>query len=182
MFNKKKKTIDIYRQKEITEKDGIYYGLPSIEKSKPILYPTITNKKLLDICLAELDGKWCNYEDKIPVEKISAIIDNCYEYLKPMEDIIRQTTFQRSFNEEGKYCFSYEDVTTYGYLSMRQIYCATLASRMIAEGKYSAALHEFMDCIDNYGETARDIRHIYINEYALYACILEAFKASFKDI
>lgn len=58
-------------------------------------------------------------------------------------------------------------------LSARQIYCSQLAMNMIITKKYNDALHEFMDCIDDYGKS--DNRNISVNEFALYNCILQCF-------
>lgn len=57
--------------------------------------------------------------------------------------------------------------------SERQICCAMGAIELIMSGRYYSALHEFEDCIDDYGKGRR--RFLSKDELVLYNCILICF-------
>lgn len=57
--------------------------------------------------------------------------------------------------------------------SERQICCAKGAIELIMSGRYYSALHEFEDCIDDYGKGRR--RVLSKDELVLYNCILICF-------
>ena len=58
-------------------------------------------------------------------------------------------------------------------LSQRQYYCAIATIKDISNNDYHSALHNFQDCIDNYGENKE--RVITRSEFILYSCILTCF-------
>lgn len=69
-------------------------------------------------------------------------------------------------------------------LSARQGFCSNAAIELIMDNKYNDALHEFEDCIDDYGKGEN--RYITKNELILYNCILSCFisklEAENKDL
>lgn len=64
-------------------------------------------------------------------------------------------------------------------ISPRQVYCSNFAIYLIMKKKYNHALHEFMDCIDDYQHSPN--RAVSINEYALYICIMNCFIAMIEE-
>lgn len=58
-------------------------------------------------------------------------------------------------------------------LSARQGCCSDATIKLIMENKYNYALHEFEDCIDDYGKGRE--RYLTKNEFILYNCILTCF-------
>lgn len=64
-------------------------------------------------------------------------------------------------------------------LSARQGFCANAAIAHIMRNEYDAALHNFIDCIDDYGEGSH--RYMSRNELILYNCILTCFLAKLSD-
>lgn len=58
-------------------------------------------------------------------------------------------------------------------LSARQGYCSDATMKLIMDNKYNHALHEFEDCIDDYGKGKE--RYLTQNEFILYNCILTCF-------
>lgn len=69
-------------------------------------------------------------------------------------------------------------------LSARQGFCSNAVIELIMDNKYNDALHEFEDCIDDYGKGKN--RCITKNELILYNCILSCFisklEAENKDL
>ena len=63
-------------------------------------------------------------------------------------------------------------------LSARQGSCSDLAIKFIMDNEYNRALHEFEDCIDDYGQGKS--RYVTKNELILYNCILTCFIASLE--
>lgn len=63
--------------------------------------------------------------------------------------------------------------------SERQICCAMGAIELIMSGRYYTALHEFEDCIDDYGKGRR--RVLSKDELVLYNCILICFILKMKS-
>lgn len=64
-------------------------------------------------------------------------------------------------------------------LSARQGFCANAAIAHIMRDEYTAALHNFIDCIDDYGEGPH--RYVSRNELILYNCILTCFLAKLSE-
>lgn len=58
-------------------------------------------------------------------------------------------------------------------LSTRQGCCSEATIKLIMNNKYNHALHEFEDCIDDYGKGKE--RYLTKNELILYNCILTCF-------
>lgn len=58
-------------------------------------------------------------------------------------------------------------------LSGRQSFCAETAVELIINGRYQSAMHEFQDCIDDYGEGRH--RTLTKDEVMLYNIILYVF-------
>lgn len=58
-------------------------------------------------------------------------------------------------------------------LSARQGCCSEATIKLIMDNKYNHALHEFEDCIDDYGKGKG--RYLTKNEFILYNCILTCF-------
>lgn len=58
-------------------------------------------------------------------------------------------------------------------LSARQGFCSNATIKLIIDNEYNDALHEFEDCIDDYGKGRS--RYITKNELILYNCILTCF-------
>lgn len=64
-------------------------------------------------------------------------------------------------------------------LSHRQNYCSNYAISLIMRNKYNHALHEFQDCIDDYGEGVNRI--ITADEYTLYSNIITCFMLRLEE-
>lgn len=64
-------------------------------------------------------------------------------------------------------------------LSSRQSFCSNAAIKLIMENRYNQALHEFEDCIDDYGKGRS--RLITISECVLYNCVLNCFIARLEE-
>ena len=71
--------------------------------------------------------------------------------------------------------FLYENISS---LSARQNFCSNAAIELIMDNEYNTALHEFEDCIDDYGKGKN--RYITKNELILYNCILSCFISKLK--
>lgn len=63
-------------------------------------------------------------------------------------------------------------------LSSRQNFCACSSIKLIMESAYNQAMHEFQDCIADYGKGRN--RPVTMNEYILYNCILDCFLAKLE--
>lgn len=123
-----------------------------------------TNKELLTICLSVLNGKWCSYEDNIPNGEILKVMKECQKYISPMEAVIHMSK-SKVYRQER-------------VLSYRQITCIELANELLIEKRYVAALHEFMDAIDDFGIVRKEDRDITIAEYILYRYTVNKFITS----
>ena len=64
-------------------------------------------------------------------------------------------------------------------LSGRQYFCSNATIQLIMQNEFNPALHEFEDCIDDYGKGK--VRTITVNEYVLYNCILNCFIARLEE-
>lgn len=64
-------------------------------------------------------------------------------------------------------------------LSGRQSFCSAATIKLIMDNKYNHALHEFEDCIDDYGKGKE--RYLTKNECILYNCILTCFITKLEE-
>lgn len=120
----------------------------------------ITGLDLLNTLL--VDGKYATFDSSFTNEEIYAALLRCKELLS-----------------SHSYCYpSNFDSCVETPLSGRQNFCANAAIKLIMEEKYNIALHDFMDCIDDY-DKGRE-RGITANEYTIYNCILNCFIAKLE--
>ena len=123
-----------------------------------------TNKKLASFLQERLPRLWC-WEGYVEDLK------NQYpkEYLiETLTDFLGLLTEPRCLNEKERAYF--QQIYAYPELSQRQFCCASLVSKYCCEDipRIDLAFHEFMDCIDNFGETYRKEREISPEEHLLY--------------
>lgn len=137
------------------------------------LSTVLYNKDLLEVCM--IDGKYCAFNGTFTNEQILDVILKCKEYLDGT-----RVVYSYSHSELGDIA---QD-TKYGEfvrpLTGRQVHCGSYAISLLGKGEYNHALHEFMDCIDDYCCAKEKNKIISINEYGLYMCIIEAFVCHLK--
>lgn len=116
----------------------------------------ITGGQLLDAL--RIRGKLATgYGDNFTNEEIYNALTKCEQLLNTMR-----------INAKG---FGFFSKT----LSGRQGSCSRMAFLLITEGEYLSAMHELVDCIDDYGRGKS--RKITQNEYVLYNCVISCFLA-----
>lgn len=129
----------------------------------------ITNKVLLYILRNDFFDCWTGDTTPLPSDKLLNTINAFLDVLKNY--FLVPDGHDRPDNGFYIHC-----------LSNRQIYCGSSAIELAEKGKFAYALHEFMDCIDNYGEAQRNEKAITPNEYAFYLGIATVFnKCLMKD-
>lgn len=131
-------------------------------RSGGALISDIKNKELLHVLL--IDGKYVSPESNYSVKEIQDALLRGKEYLSHVHI---------SFHEEP--CEDEEHMDHIRPISARQFYCATFVISLVFEGKYNHAMHELMDCINDYGNATIHETTISINEYALYMCLIDTF-------
>lgn len=118
------------------------------------------------------------FDIELTTESILQAMYECREYLMQMEHHINLTDCHR--NEKKDY-MSMNGKIDIQPLTSRQSFCANTVIKYIANQRWGNALHEFLDCIDNFGECGREPRLITINEYVLYSCLIQAFVSALKE-
>lgn len=145
-------------------KNNIKYNIPEggSGMSRAFLLPhiSLTGQELLD-SLKIRDKLAYSYENGFTDDEIYIALYRCKHLLNT-----RQT---RPWDKE-----EYDKV-----LSDRQNFCSNTAIQLIMQNSYNHALHEFEDCIDDYGNGLN--RFVSANEFVLYNCILNCFMARLEE-
>lgn len=118
---------------------------------KPIV--SVTGEELLNSLL--IRGKYAGYDSHFSDGEIYVALQKC----KRLIDI--------------PCCDNDIQCAYMPLLSVRQGYCSEATIKLIMDNKYNYALHEFEDCIDDYGKGKE--RYLTKNELILYNCILACF-------
>lgn len=164
IFDEKRRKFDKFVEKE---KD---------KELRMISAEEVTNRGLLEVCKRHLNGKWCEWwEEDLSLDTILKIVLQCKEYLFPF----RQGLYKSGYLL-NKRMMSTCVLSLNRTLTGRQIDCAFHVSHLLGKKEYIHALHEFMDCIDDNGNTRKEPRIVSINEYALYSCLLEMFLSNLE--
>lgn len=118
---------------------------------KPII--SVTGEELLNSLL--IRGKYAGYDTHFSDGEIYIALQKCKQLITiPCCENDIQCTYMSP-------------------LSARQGYCSEATIKLIMDNKYNHALHEFEDCIDDYGKGRA--RYLTKNELILYNCILTCF-------
>ena len=88
-----------------------------------------------------------------------------FKLIKLVDNVICKVRFGRNISLEECSC-----------ISARQLYCFENAFSYIDKRMYTNALHEFMDCVDDYGKARTTNSLISLNEAITYYSILLKFK------
>ncbi len=177
MFGKKKiiqqyeEEIELYKQRsKFAEK----YDSLLQENSQNAYFITqnhdgmITNDKLRSIL--QIRGQEATNVSEFTSMEIYNALAQAKIYLNiPIEAIDSQ-------NPDGeKRTYSEMPLSLYRPISPRQMFSSNHTIELILAGNYNAALHEFSDCIYDYG--CENGKIISINEYTLYNNIISCFMA-----
>lgn len=118
------------------------------------------------------------YKTEFQKECILQAMYDCHKYLMPMETHLELTDCNRANNQNYMLESGGIDIQP---LTARQSFCANATIKHIIKQRWSDALHEFLDCIDNFGECEREPRFITLNESILYSCLIQAFISALNE-
>ena len=125
-------------------------------KNKIYLKPPVKGEELLNALL--IRGKYADFGTHFSVDEIYIALQKCKNLIPRCDGDI-----------------SCDDISP---LSARQGFCSNSTIKHIMDNEYNDALHEFEDCIDDYGKGRS--RYITKNELILYNCILTCFIESLE--
>lgn len=138
------------------EKNIIVLGEKSTGMNRAYInVPPIKGEDLINSLL--INGKYAGYDDVFSDEDIYIALQKC-----------KNLVYEPCCDSD----IPCDDMLP---LSARQAFCSGSAIRLIMKNEYNLALHEFEDCIDDYGKGKS--RYITKNEMILYNCILTCFIA-----
>ena len=143
------------KAKETKKENGIAIGTKGTGMVRAYLKPiiSVTGEKLLNSLF--INGEYAGYDTHFSNSEIYDALQKC----KKLIDVL---------------CCNNDIQCAYvSPLSARQGHCSEATMKLIMDSEYNHALHEFEDCIDDYGKGKE--RYLTKNEFILYNCILICF-------
>lgn len=151
----------------------IVFGRKKFYTRKKTISHDLKGSNLISVLL--IKGEYARYDSRFTDREIYEALLEAKEYLDK----------QKKYWEIG-FCFSPDEALCIPSdnhverpVSLRQFRCSSSAIKLIMRDEYNHALHEFMDCIDDYGH-GKD-RNLTFNEVALYYCVLNCFIARLEE-
>ena len=135
------------------KENNIVIGAKGTGMVRVYIKPIVTGEDLLNSLL--IRGDYAGYDTHFSDEEIYAALQKCKRLLTV------------------PFCDNDIQCAYVSPLSARQGYCSDASIKLIMDNKYNHALHEFEDCIDDYGKGKG--RYLTKNEFILYNCILTCF-------
>lgn len=143
------------KARENKKENKIVIGATKTGKVRACIKPIIlvTGEELLNSLL--ISGEYAGYDTHFSDDEIYIALQKCKRLITiPWCDNDIQYNYMQP-------------------LSARQGCCSESTIKLIMDNKYNHALHEFEDCIDDYGKGKE--RYLTKNEFILYNCILTCF-------
>lgn len=135
------------------KENNIVIGAKGTGMVRTYIKPIVTGEDLLNSLL--IRGEYAGYDTHFSDGEIYIALQKCKRLITV------------------PYCDNDIQCAYVSPLSARQGYCSDATIKLIMDNKYNHALHEFEDCIDDYGKGKE--RYLTKNEFILYNCILTCF-------